>query len=210
MKNKYCCIIRTYDPELTEYLEGLGYRSINNDGTTLDAHNFDGRGHHKKVSEGNAIITSLGGWYGVIYAPDSVAERERIDCARDRELFKLLTAVTDENDYGQLFYNGHHYFVCTCGRFEGSELFDREYGVQIKDGTGYHKAGPDEIRRYVAMSGDPMDWFHRQIMDMSGRDGMSDEQRDYIRHVITRTYELVRDHPRTADIYFEEQNNLYN
>lgn len=54
------CFIRKNAPELRKKLEELRYKLLNSGDTTLDAHNYDGKGSHKSIEEGRAIITSYG------------------------------------------------------------------------------------------------------------------------------------------------------
>ena len=56
----------------------LGYEILNSGDTTLDAHNYDGKGSHKSIEEGKAIITSYGNLYGVIYDVDTVYQERKV------------------------------------------------------------------------------------------------------------------------------------
>lgn len=60
------CFIRKNTSEIRKNLEELGYIIINEGTTTLDAHNYDGKGHHKSIEDGRAVITFYGDKYGVI------------------------------------------------------------------------------------------------------------------------------------------------
>lgn len=139
------CFIRKNTVELRKKLEELGYKTLNSGDTTLDAHNFDGRGHHKHINEGTAIITSYGGYYGVVYEVDNVVMDGRIDCGTNDDLFLSLAALREDSDYMQFFTNGTHWYICEANRIENSSLFDKEYKVQIKDGSDYHKATAGEL-----------------------------------------------------------------
>lgn len=97
------CFIRKNTPELRKKLEELGYNILNSGNTTLDAHNYDGRGSHKRIEEGRAIITSYGDLYGVIYDIDTVTKKGRIDCGTNEELFLAIAALRDDTDDSQWF-----------------------------------------------------------------------------------------------------------
>lgn len=105
-------LIRKNTAELREMMLKLGYECINSGGTTLDAHNYDGKGNHKSIEEGNAIITSYGGYYGVIYDIDEVAKKGRIDCGTNEKLFLALAALRDDTDYMQYFVCGGSFVLC--------------------------------------------------------------------------------------------------
>lgn len=82
--------IRKNTPELRKKLEELRYKLLNSGDTTLDAHNYDGKGSHKSIEEGRAIITFYGNLYGVIYNVDTVTKKGRVDCGTNEELSWLL------------------------------------------------------------------------------------------------------------------------
>ena len=100
------CFIRKNTPELRKKLKELGYEILNSGDTTLDAHNYDGKGSHKSIEEGKAIITSYGNLYGVVYDVDTVTKKGRIDCGTNEELFLAIAALRDDTNYMQ-------WFVCT-------------------------------------------------------------------------------------------------
>lgn len=54
------CFIRKNTEELRKKLEELGYNLLNSGDTTLDAHNYDGKGSHKNIEKGRAIIRLMG------------------------------------------------------------------------------------------------------------------------------------------------------
>lgn len=97
------CFIRKNTAELRKKLEELGYKTLNSGNTTLDAHNFDGKGHHKHINEGTAIITSYGGYYCVVYVADDVTNKGRIDCGTNEDLFLAIAALREDSDYMQFF-----------------------------------------------------------------------------------------------------------
>ncbi len=97
------CFIRKNTPELRKKLEELGYEILNSGNTTLDEHNYDGKGSHKSIEEGKAIITSYGNLYGVIYNVDTVTKKGRIDCGTNEELFLAIAALRDDSNYMQWF-----------------------------------------------------------------------------------------------------------
>lgn len=100
------CFIRKNTEELRKKLEELGYNLLNSGDTTLDAHNYDGKGSHKNIEEGRAIITSYGNLYGVIYNVDAVTKKGRSDCGTNEELFLAIAALRDDSNYMQ-------WFICT-------------------------------------------------------------------------------------------------
>lgn len=95
--------IRRNTPELRKKLEELGYSIINEGTTTLDAHNYDGKGHHKSIEEGRAIITSYDNKYGVIYGIDTVTKMGRVDCGYNENLFLAIAALRDDTGENQWF-----------------------------------------------------------------------------------------------------------
>lgn len=146
------CFIRKNTVELRKKLEELGYKIINSGGTTLDAHNFDGRGHHKHIDEGTAIITSYGRYYGVVYVVDDVTTKGRIDCGTNEDLFLALAALRDDADKRQWFI----YDTMDC-IFEDMRVIDwfKCDENDIKDMMFYdaeflncHKATAEEIIEY--------------------------------------------------------------
>lgn len=106
------CFIRKNTPELRKKLEELGYEILNSGNTTLDEHNYDGKGSHKSIEEGKAIITSYGNLYGVIYNVDTVTKKGRIDCGTNEELFLAIAALRDDTDKYQWFTGGDLWFKC--------------------------------------------------------------------------------------------------
>lgn len=134
--------IRKNTPDLRKKLEELGYKSLNSGNTTLDAHNFDGHGNHKHIDEGNAIITSKGDYYGVIYIIDDVTRKGRIDCGTNEYLFLALAALRDDCDYMQWFTDGENrWFKCR------SEHRDPMLSINAFD-IGYRKATAEELIKY--------------------------------------------------------------
>lgn len=106
------CIIRKNTQELRNKLQDLGLEIMNSWDTTLDGHNYDGKGHHRSIKEGRATITYLSPDYGVIYDIDSVAMKNRFDCGTNEELFLALVALRDDTDYMQYFTDGNEYILC--------------------------------------------------------------------------------------------------
>jgi hypothetical protein len=108
------CFIGKNTEELRKKLEELGYNLLNSGDTTLDAHNYDGKGSHKNIEEGRAIITSYGNLYGVIYNVDAVTKKGRSDCGTNEELFLAIAALRDDTDKFQWFTDGYHWEKCPC------------------------------------------------------------------------------------------------
>lgn len=134
------CFIRKNTQELRKKLEELGYEILNSGNTTLDEHNYDGKGSHKSIEEGRAIITSYGNLYGVIYDIDTVTKKGRIDCGTNEELFLAIAALRDDTDKNQWFTDGDLWFKCgdeVCN--ETIEYYLNKYGRKI------HKATVNEL-----------------------------------------------------------------
>lgn len=53
------CFIRKNTPELRKKLEELRYKLLNSGDTTLDAHNYDGKGSHKSIDYAKACAQEL-------------------------------------------------------------------------------------------------------------------------------------------------------
>lgn len=94
------CFIRKNTPELRKKLEELRYKLLNSGDTTLDAHNYDGKGSHKSIEEGRAIITSYGNLYGVIYNVDTVTKKGRVDC----EAIDTIVGLFNERNAMKYYY----------------------------------------------------------------------------------------------------------
>lgn len=97
------CFIRKYSKKLCENLESLGLELMNSSDTTLDCHNYDGKGNHRHIDEGKAIITYQSSHYGVIYDIDDVTKKGRIDCGTNERLFLAVAAIRDDTDKYQWF-----------------------------------------------------------------------------------------------------------
>lgn len=140
------CFIRKNTPELRKKLEELGYEILNSGDTTLDAHNYDGKGSHKSIEEGKAIITSYGNLYGVIYDVDTVTKKGRIDCGTNEELFLAIAALRDDTDENQLFTNGKGdwsiYRDGSDGGLSGMDFYGMPNDFEIDN---YHKATVNEL-----------------------------------------------------------------
>lgn len=119
--------------DLRKKLEELGYKNLNSGNTTLDAHNFDGRGNHKHIDEGGAIITFEDGYYDVIYIIDDVTEKGRIDCGTNEDLFLALAALRDDTNNGQWFTDGFGFFF----RWEPEDYYTNK--------LSYYKATVEEL-----------------------------------------------------------------
>ena len=115
-------------------------KSLNSGDTTLDAHNYDGKGSHKSIEEGKAIITSYGNLYGVVYDVDTVTKKGRIDCGTNEELFLAIAAFRDDTDKFQWFTDGDLWFKC------GDEVCDENIEYYLnKYGRKIHKATVNEL-----------------------------------------------------------------
>lgn len=138
--------IRKNTPELRKKLEKLGYEILNSGDTTLDAHNYDGKGSHKSIEKGKAIITSYGDLYGVVYDVDTVTKKGRIDCGTNEELFIALAALRDDTDNNQLFTNGKGdwgiYWDSSDGGLSGMNFHGIPNDFEIDN---YHKATVNEL-----------------------------------------------------------------
>ena len=135
------CFIRKNTKELRKKLEELGYEILNSGDTTLDAHNYDGKGSHKSIEEGKAIITSYGNLYGVIYDVDTVTKKRRIDCRTNEELFLAIAALRDDTDKFQWFTDGNKWILCPEIKFSTYWAYN---DVDINTDT-IHKATVNEL-----------------------------------------------------------------
>lgn len=143
------CFIRKNTPELRKKLEELGYNILNSGNTTLDAHNYDGRGSHKSIEEGRAIITSYWDLYGVIYDIDTVTKKGRIDCGTNEELFLAIAALRDDTDDSQWFVYPpeNSWFICVDDDINYARENIRE-SVQAAWFHCSHKATVEELIKH--------------------------------------------------------------
>lgn len=135
------CFIRKNTQELRRGLEELGYNILNSGNTTLDEHNYDGKGSHKSIEEGKAIITSYGNLYGVIYDIDTVTKKGRIDCGTNEELFLAIAALRDDTDKYQWFTDGDKWILCPKTKFSTYWVY---YHIDVNTDT-VHKATVNEL-----------------------------------------------------------------
>ena len=140
------CFMCKNTPELRKKLEELGYEILNSGDTTLDAHNYDGKGSHKSIEEGKAIITSCGNLYGVVYDVDTVTKKGRIDCGTNEELFLAIASLRDDTDDNQLFTNGKGdwgiYRDGSDGSLSGMDFYGMPNDFNL---LYYHKATINEL-----------------------------------------------------------------
>lgn len=135
------CFIRKNTETLRKKLEELGYEILNSSNTTLDAHNYDGKGSHKSIEEGKAIITSYGNLYGVIYNVDTVTKKGRIDCGTNEELFLTIAALRDDTDKNQWFTDGDKWILCPEIKFSTYWVYnDVDVNLDV-----IHKATVNEL-----------------------------------------------------------------
>ena len=135
------CFIRKNTQELRRGLEELGYEILNSGNTTLDAHNYDGKGSHKSIEEGKAIITSYGNLYGVVYYVDTITKKGRIDCGTNEELFLAIAALRDDTDKYQWFTDGDKWILCPKTKFSTYWVY---YHIDVNTDT-IHKATVNEL-----------------------------------------------------------------
>lgn len=135
------CFIRKNTQELRRGLEELGYEILNFGNTTLDAHNYDGKGSHKSIEEGKAIITSYGNLYGVVYYVDTITKKGRIDCGTNEELFLAIAALRDDTDKYQWFTDGDKWILCPKTKFSTYWVY---YHIDVNTDT-IHKATVNEL-----------------------------------------------------------------
>lgn len=135
------CFIRKNTQELRRGLEELGYEILNFGNTTLDAHNYDGKGSHKSIEEGRAIITSYGNLYGVVYYVDTITKKGRIDCGTNEELFLAIAALRDDTDKYQWFTDGDKWILCPKTKFSTYWVY---YHIDVNTDT-IHKATVNEL-----------------------------------------------------------------
>ena len=135
------CFIRKNTQELRRGLEEFGYNILNSGNTTLDAHNYDGKGSHKSIEEGKAIITSYGNLYGVVYYVDTITKKGRIDCGTNEELFLAIAALRDDTDKYQWFTDGNKWILCPEIKFSSYWVYN---DIDVNIDT-VHKATVDEL-----------------------------------------------------------------
>lgn len=135
------CFIRKNTKELRKKLEELGYEILNSGDTTLDAHNYDGKGSHKSIEEGKVIITSYGNLYGVIYDVDTVTKKGRIDCGTNEEFFLAIASLRNDTDKNQWFTDGDKWILCPEIKFSTYWAYNDVY---INTDT-IHKATVNEL-----------------------------------------------------------------
>lgn len=135
------CFIRKNTPELWKKLEELGYEILNFGNTTLDEHNYDGKGSHKSIEEGKAIITSYGNLYGVIYNVDTVTKKGRIDCGTNEDIFLAIAALRDDTDKYQWFTDGDKWILCPAIKFSSYWVYN---DIDVNIDT-VHKATVNEL-----------------------------------------------------------------
>lgn len=135
------CFIRKNTQELRRGLEELGYEILNFGNTTLDAHNYDGKGSHKSIEEGKAIITFYGNLYGVVYYVDTITKKGRIDCGTNEELFLAIAALRDDTDKYQWFTDGDKWILCPKTKFSTYWVY---YHIDVNTDT-IHKATVNEL-----------------------------------------------------------------
>lgn len=135
------CFIRKNTQELRRGLEEFGYNILNSGNTTLDAHNYDGKGSHKSIEEGKAIITSYGNLYGVVYYVDTITKKGRIDCGTNEELFLAIAALKDDTDKNQWFTDGDKWILCPEIKFSTYWVYnDVDVNLDV-----IHKATVNEL-----------------------------------------------------------------
>lgn len=142
------CFIRKNTPELIKKLEKIGLVPMNSDDTTLDNHNYDGKGSHRKIEDGRAIITYSSNHYGIVYDIDSVVKKNRIDCKYNENLFLAIAALRDDSDKNQWFVDKTNsvWWLCGCDTFkEEFNTFNDEPYLNVED---FRKASIDELKNH--------------------------------------------------------------
>ena len=121
------CFIRNADKFLIYNIMALGYKPMYMT--------------WRNNIEGNNLVLEYNTWHFT----DSDNHPNSIDCGTNEELFLAIAALRDDNDYMQFFTNGIIWFLCDAQRVENSNLYDKEYKIQIKKGCDYHKATVEEL-----------------------------------------------------------------
>lgn len=152
------CLIRKNTQELRRGPEESGYEILDSGNTTSDAHSYDGKGSHKSIEEGRAIITSYGNLYGVIYDTDTVTGKGRIDCGTNEELFPAIAALRDDSNCMQRFITDSILSVSYDDSIGNDHYFTEPEGIMFfwdenRDNATvisgrYHKATADELIEY--------------------------------------------------------------
>lgn len=142
------CFIRKYSKDLCKILESFGLELMNSGDTTLDNHNYDGKGSHRSIEDGRAIITYQSNYYGVIYDIDAVTKKGRVDCGTNEELFLAIAALRDDSDYMQYFVSNNDpemFLLCYYKEFHF-------FGIDPDDAFNYrdykyefHKATVEDL-----------------------------------------------------------------
>lgn len=121
------CFIRNANKDLIYNIMALGYKPMYMT--------------WRNNIEGNNLVLEYNTWHFT----DSDNHPNSIDCGTNEELFLAIAALRDDNDYMQFFTNGIIWFLCDAQRVENSNLYDKEYKIQIKNGCDYHKATVEEL-----------------------------------------------------------------
>lgn len=129
------CFIRRNTVELRKKLEELGYYP----------HPSEKKLYEKYPNYVGPSLHTGRGFYAIMPIGYDEELRFEIYCGTNEDLFLALAALREDNDYMQFFTNGTHWYLCEANRIENSSLFDKEYKLQIKDGSDYHKATVEEI-----------------------------------------------------------------
>ncbi|MGL5732311.1 MAG: hypothetical protein ACRCX5_14475 [Bacteroidales bacterium] len=101
MKFNQPCFIRKNTPELIEYLQIIGYRTL----------------HKRRLHLSTGIFVQPPNWYGGFKDEPNWDYEELEDCGTNEELFKAIAALRDDTDDKQLFTDGNGYWQTCVGRF---------------------------------------------------------------------------------------------
>ena len=106
-------------PEMREWLEGLGYNSL-----VVDASNSILYTRH--FDEGWFYTTTP----YFIYTPKGI-----IDCRNNPDLFKAVTAIRDDSDYMQWFYNRQYNEWSICEQGNMFDYFKLDWCIPARKAT---------------------------------------------------------------------------
>ena len=120
--------IRKNNPQLLKDLVELGY-NVENNVIPCYANGFKTDCKYIKCDKGNAesIVPICG--YSIADWIDEYNLENFIDCGKDFELFLIIAALRDDNDYNQWFYYppSNHWFLSDWEDIEKEREDSREY-----------------------------------------------------------------------------------
>lgn len=105
MKFNQPCFIRKNTPELIEYLQIIGYRTL----------------HKRRLHLSAGIFVQPPNWYGGFKDDPNWDYEEIEDCGTNEDLFKAIAAISEELLEGQ-YIKADADFTVYCGDQAGNDL----------------------------------------------------------------------------------------